>query len=917
MGGSTIWRPQFGLVDKVRAELGLATKARDVVSDADVEDEEAPRIAQNDDDGAKKRKWSASMDGDDADVDEEEDDTVTDDDDDGDDVDARWTRWTPEEDEVVVDMRSRGETYAAIARELSGRTAAAVQGRWRKSLENRHQPDRNGAAWTAEEDAVIVSMKSRLETHDAIAKELGRTTLAVQNRWYKLKSLPPKRSGAAWTPGDDEFIVDAMARGDTYAAIARKLGRTKQAVQNRWFKLKSLPRDSEGGSIADPSDSKEEDDDDEEEDDDEDEDEDDEDDEEDGSDEDADPSPTPHHVPELNTFTTVIPGLQFIKLVTSNGKFRMHLQHRVESVCVTVNTLDEAVTAHNKLCSKHGWPTHTITAQHRAVVKEMQRKRELMVAGKAKSCDGEVEEDDTPCLVCGKTDGEADFLLCDSCPKGGHYRCLGLPGIPDGDWHCEACAKERLSCIVRQERNDLPGKGEEADSDDEEEDDADANPSPSTDVAPELNKSTTRIPGLPSINLVTSNGRFRILWQHRGGECVCITVNTLDEAVTAYNKLCPKHGLPTHTITAQHRAVVEEMQRKRELMVAEKASKRELMVTGKASTSPNPHHVPEICEQTTGIPGLSGIRLVTASGRFRVHFQRGGKYASKTVDTLDEAAEAYDKLCFEHGWKDTQTITEQHRVVVEAMQRKRALMVAENASKRELMVAEKANAREPPVAPVTIRQEPDAIEISDDDDDENESEEDVRLTLSVIEGDPGHVSVSLARASDEAIAVRALAAVEPPLRHSATPPADRGVKRKAGWTSDEDECIVRMKGRGDTEKTISEELPGRSEDEVAQRWATRSDRWVTVDDPGVIVIDDSPADEKARAAKDAARIAEILLAQREAQKGNAGELLGEPEPEAEPEPEPEAEPEAEPEPEPERRVRVRGRGRAGGRAGDR
>ena len=108
-----------------------------------------------------------------------------------------------------------------------------------------------------------------------------------------------------------------------------------------------------------------------------------------------------------------------------------------------------------------------------------------------------------------------------------------------------------------------------------------------------------------------------------------------------------------------------------------------------------------------------------------------------------------------------------------------------------------------------------------------------------------------------------------------------------------------MKGRGETEKTIAKELPGRSEDEVAQRWATRSDRWVTVDDPGVIVIDDSPADEKARAAKDAARIAETLLAQREAQKGNAGELLGEPEPEAEPEPEPEPEPEAEPEAEPE------------------
>ena len=1004
MGGSTIWRPQFGLVDKVRAELGLATKARDVVSDADVEDEEAPRIAQNDDDGAKKRKWSASMDGDDADVDEEEDDTVTDDDDDGDDVDARWTRWTPEEDDVVVDMRSRGETYAAIARELSGRTAAAVQGRWRKSLENR-QPDRNGAAWIPEEDAVIVSMKSRLDTYDAIAKELGRTKQAVQNRWFKLKSLQPKRTGAAWTPEDDEFIVDAMARGDTYAAIARELGRTTQALQARWYKLKSLPRDSEGDSIADPSDSKEEDDENEEEEEEEEEDED-----EDGSDKDADPSPTPHHVPEINQSSTRIPGLKGINLVTTNGKFWMNWQHRNENVSKTVDTLDEAVETYNMVCLKH--ETHTITEQHRAVAEEMQRKRELMVAGKAKwmmSDDCEVEEDDTPCLVCGNTNGEADFLLCDSCPKGGHYRCLGLPGVPDGDWHCEACAKERLSRIVRQERNDLPGKGEdglgEADSEDEdgsEEDDADASPSPSTAVAPELNKNTTTIPGLQGIKLVTATGRFKMHWQHRG-ENVIATVDTLGEAVSAYNTVCSKHGWPTHTVTAQHRAVVEEMQRKRvaaqrrllqaeaavtdhremqrkrELMVTGKAStpsptphhvpeinesttgipglkgiklltlngrfkiylhcggkyvgttvdtldmaveaynklcfehgradtltvtaqhravveemqrKRELMVAGKAkasTTSPTPHHVPEINEQTTGIPGLKGIRLATVSGRFRVHFQRGGKYASTTVDTLDEATEAYIKLCFEHGWVHTQTITAQHRVVVEAMQRKRALMVAENASKRELMVAEnaskrelmvaeKAKARESPVAPVTIRQEPDAIEISDDDDDENENEVDVRLTLSVIEGDPGHVSVSLARASDEAIAVRALAAVEPPLRHSATPPADRGVKRKAGWTSDEDECIVRMKGRGETEKTIAKELPGRSEDEVAQRWATRSDRWVTVDDPGVIVIDDSPAEEV------------------------EPEPEPEPEPEAEPEPEPEAEPEPEVEPEVEAEV---------------
>ena len=263
----------------------------------------------------------------------------------------------------------------------------------------------------------------------------------------------------------------------------------------------------------------------------------------------------------------------------------------------------------------------------------MQRKRELMVAGKAKSCDGEVEEDDTPCLVCGKTDGEADFLLCDSCPKGGHYRCLGLPGIPEGDWHCEACAKERLSCIVRQERNDLPGKGEEADSEDEEQDDADASPSPSAAIVPELNKSTTIIPGLQGIKLVTATGRFKMHWKHRG-EDVIATLDTLDEAVETYNMVCLKHGWATHTITAQHRAVTEEMQRK-----------RELMVTGKASTpSPTPHHVPEINESTTGIPGLKGIKLLTLNGRFKIYLHCGGKYVGTTVDTLDMAVEAYNKL---------------------------------------------------------------------------------------------------------------------------------------------------------------------------------------------------------------------------------------------------------------------------------
>ena len=53
--------------------------------------------------------------------------------------------------------------------------------------------------------------------------------------------------------------------------------------------------------------------------------------------------------------------------------------------------------------------------------------------------------DDVPCLVCGKTDGEDDFVLCETCPKGGHFQCLGMRAVPEDDWYCQACVLAKTS----------------------------------------------------------------------------------------------------------------------------------------------------------------------------------------------------------------------------------------------------------------------------------------------------------------------------------------------------------------------------------------------------------------------------------------------------------------------------------------
>ena len=54
--------------------------------------------------------------------------------------------------------------------------------------------------------------------------------------------------------------------------------------------------------------------------------------------------------------------------------------------------------------------------------------------------------EDVPCLVCGRLDGEEDFVLCDGCPSGGHYRCLRMDAIPTGDWYCDECQKKGKVC---------------------------------------------------------------------------------------------------------------------------------------------------------------------------------------------------------------------------------------------------------------------------------------------------------------------------------------------------------------------------------------------------------------------------------------------------------------------------------------
>lgn len=63
-------------------------------------------------------------------------------------------------------------------------------------------------------------------------------------------------------------------------------------------------------------------------------------------------------------------------------------------------------------------------------------------------------EDDTSCIVCGRTDNGAEMLLCDGCDSAGahHMKCLQPPldSPPEGDWFCPDCIKDKEETQGRQ-----------------------------------------------------------------------------------------------------------------------------------------------------------------------------------------------------------------------------------------------------------------------------------------------------------------------------------------------------------------------------------------------------------------------------------------------------------------------------------
>lgn len=115
---------------------------------------------------------------------------------------AQNEMFSAEEDEVIAYLSAAGASWPEIAAELPGRTRNCVRVRWQRAL--RTAPIEQAPRYSPEEDEVILEGVVAGDTWDAIAARLpGRTRAGILKHWYvsgRPQYLASKGADWTWVP---------------------------------------------------------------------------------------------------------------------------------------------------------------------------------------------------------------------------------------------------------------------------------------------------------------------------------------------------------------------------------------------------------------------------------------------------------------------------------------------------------------------------------------------------------------------------------------------------------------------------------------------------------------------------------------------------------------------------------------------
>lgn len=147
----------------------------------------------------------------------------------------RHTRWTNEEDSLLIKMVSSSEhvNWPEITSNFEGKTVQQVTERWSKVV----NPNLVKGSWTRQEDETIVRFVQQYGTKNwtKLASLLpGRIGKQCRERWRN--HLDPEINRNPWTTEEDRLLLQLHQQyGNQWVKISALIpGRSDNSIKNRW-----------------------------------------------------------------------------------------------------------------------------------------------------------------------------------------------------------------------------------------------------------------------------------------------------------------------------------------------------------------------------------------------------------------------------------------------------------------------------------------------------------------------------------------------------------------------------------------------------------------------------------------------------------------------------------------------------------
>lgn len=144
--------------------------------------------------------------------------------------------FSPEEDAKLIELREKDWTFLKISQELPGRSEASCQARFNKYLKDGKRHALKFPKWTLEEDELLISLRTRGMEWKDIADELPRRrSTACHTRFNRCYRDAQLRMALFWTPEEEALLTSLVEHGMGWEDIAQQLpNKTAKVCELQW-----------------------------------------------------------------------------------------------------------------------------------------------------------------------------------------------------------------------------------------------------------------------------------------------------------------------------------------------------------------------------------------------------------------------------------------------------------------------------------------------------------------------------------------------------------------------------------------------------------------------------------------------------------------------------------------------------------